>query len=116
MQVQGHAEYRHQQRRDQRDLAAEHTAAALHAFGIVEQLARRFGATGLHLRIIEHTGLALGFQLLQAFLIEGDVECGTVFFGLQLANTQYRDQQKRQSSQQQQPGGQPEIDHWSFLS
>ena len=116
MQVQGNPQHRHQQCRHQRNLAAEHAAAALHAFGIIQQLARRLGTTGLHLRFIEHASLELVFQLLQALLIEGDVECGTVFFGLQLANTQYRNQQKSQGSQQQQPGGQPEIDHRSLLS
>src|SRR5690606_39435266 len=100
VQVQGYTDPRHQQRRNQRDLAAEHATATLHALGIGEQLARRFGTTGLQLRIIEHAGLTLVFQLLQALLIESDVEGGTVFFGLQLANAQNRNQQKRQGGQQ----------------
>ena len=116
MQVQGNTQHRHQQCRDQRDLATKHAATALHAFGIGQQLTRRLGATGFELSIVKHAILALGLQLLQALLVESDVECCAVFFSLQLANTQHRNQQKRQGGQQQQPGWQPEIDHLSFLS
>ncbi|MNE96335.1 hypothetical protein D3C80_1945210 [compost metagenome] len=68
------------------------------------------------MRGIEGTGVALGSQFVETLLIQGDVEGGAVFLRLGATATQQRNQQESQGNQQQKAGGEPEVDHLSWLS
>ncbi len=117
MQIQTKAQQGHQKRQDQRHRASKATATLwLSPFGIAQQLARSIGLACLVLRLGKRTCRELRGQFVQALLIERDVQCSTVFFGLRLAATHDRQQQNGKGRQQQQAGSDPEIGHGSFLS
>ncbi|MNH15072.1 hypothetical protein D3C79_746790 [compost metagenome] len=116
MQVQAQAHQRHQYGGQQRQRLAQ-TAQALRfgVFGVGQQLAGSFIPALGQLRLIKHASRLLGSQLGNAFLVQGDVQCGAVFFQLRTTAAQHRDQQKAQGHQQQQACSKPEISHGSVL-
>ncbi|MNV74353.1 hypothetical protein D3C71_1675650 [compost metagenome] len=117
MQVEAEAQQRHEHGGGQRQgLAQTECAAIVGAFGVGQQFTGRLGAAVLVVLGGQGAGGALGIQFIQALLVQGDVEGGTVFLGLGLAATQHGNQQEGQGDQQKQAGGEPEIDHGSFLS
>ncbi|MCY1424206.1 hypothetical protein D9M71_399430 [compost metagenome] len=115
MHVQPQAQHRHQNGRQQRQgFTQSRHPRRFDAFGIGQQLTGGFGATGVHLRRIEHALFLLSLQLSHALLIKRDVQGGTILFTLGTTAAQNRDQQKTQGNQKQQTCSEPEINHSWF--
>ncbi|MNY23942.1 hypothetical protein D3C86_1576280 [compost metagenome] len=115
MQIQAETGQRHQQGHDQRQPAAQHATRAFGLLGIGQQLAGGLAAAGIQLGGIQRAGGMLGVQFGDALLIQGDVEGGAVFLGLDTTATQQRNQHKGERCQQQHSGGKPESGHLSAL-
>ena len=96
----------HQQGKHQRNLKPQRALRRqrLCTFGIGQQLTGRLITASGKLLGIQRTCSVLSLQVLQALLIQGHVEGGTVFFSLELAPTQHGNQYKCQGCQQQQAG------------
>ncbi|MNQ88409.1 hypothetical protein D3C85_1036690 [compost metagenome] len=115
MQIQAQAQHRHQNGRQQRQgFAQTRHPRRFSAFGVRQQFTGGFGATGVHLRRIEHALFLLSLQLSHALLIQRDVQGGTILFALGATAAQHRDQQKTQGNQKQQTCSEPEINHSWF--
>ena len=93
VQVQAQAQDRHHYRRQQRNgLAQAGNPPRRHAFGVRQQFAGSFGAAGFELLGSQYAFFTLDLQFGHALLVQGDVQCSTVFFTLGAAPTQYRNQ------------------------
>jgi len=83
MQVQRHAQHRHQKGREQRQRFAEARLPRLfHALGIRQQLASCFSAAAVQLGRIQHAFGLLGLQFRHAFLVQRHVQCSAILFTL----------------------------------
>ncbi len=93
MQVQAQTQYRnHDCRQQGQRFTQAGNPRRGHAFGICQQFAGGFGAPGFKLLRAQDPFLKLLLQLGQAFLIQRNIERGTVFLTLGTAPAQYRNQ------------------------
>ena len=93
MPVKAEGQYRQRQRQQQgQRLAQAQPAARPCTFGIGQQFARRLGLAGVELLDGQGARLALGSELGQTLLVQGDVQRGAIFLGLGATTAQHGNQ------------------------